>query len=262
MARIRTIKPEFFTSEDIVNLTPLARLFYVSLWCESDREGRLEWKPRTFKLRYFPGDNCDIDLLATELTDSGLVILYEVNGILYAEIPTFKEHQVINNREGESIIPSKTLTRESGVETRESGREGRKEGKEGNGKEGDTSATDVAGIVYPQSFLSFWNMYPKKKSKGDAFKAFKKLNAAEYPAIKTGLEAAKKSADWQKNNGEFIPYPASWLNDRGWEDESGDAPKIHQKPLCGICNKPANTQMSYGHRCAEHIGVEHAKSRT
>jgi hypothetical protein len=40
MARIRTIKPEFFTSEDIVSLTPLARLFYVSLWCEADREAR------------------------------------------------------------------------------------------------------------------------------------------------------------------------------------------------------------------------------
>ena len=55
MARIRTIKPEFFTSEDIVGMTPLARLFYVALWCESDREGRLEWKPNTFKLRYLPG---------------------------------------------------------------------------------------------------------------------------------------------------------------------------------------------------------------
>lgn len=44
MARIRTIKPEFFTSEDIVSLSPLARLFYVSLWCEADREGRLDWR--------------------------------------------------------------------------------------------------------------------------------------------------------------------------------------------------------------------------
>ena len=45
MSRIRSIKPEFFTSEDIVSMTPLARLFYVSLWCEADREGRLDWKP-------------------------------------------------------------------------------------------------------------------------------------------------------------------------------------------------------------------------
>lgn len=130
MARIRTIKPEFFTSEDIVGLTPLSRLFYVSLWCESDREGRLEWKPRTFKLRYFPGDECDIEKMGTELIDAGLIVLYE-NG-KYAEIPAFSKHQVINNRENESSLPPRVKDASS---TRESGRkEGRKgtEGKEGN----------------------------------------------------------------------------------------------------------------------------------
>lgn len=136
MARIRTIKPEFFTSSDIVSITPLARLFYISLWCESDREGRLDWKPKTFKLRYFPGDNCEIDDMAKELIAAGLIILYEVNGEQLAEIPTFKSHQVINNREAESQKPSRvnhaSTTRESGDQA-----EG-KEGREGKGrKEGE-----------------------------------------------------------------------------------------------------------------------------
>lgn len=138
MARIRTIKPEFFTSEDIVSLSPLSRLFYVSLWCESDREGRLEWKTGTFKMRYFPGDNCDIVAMGQELVAAGLVVLYEANGKKYAEIPTFKEHQVINNREQESVIPSKNDGEDSRVKvacTRDQA-EGRKEGKEGKeGKE-------------------------------------------------------------------------------------------------------------------------------
>jgi len=133
MARIRTIKPEFFTSEDIVSLTPLARLLYVALWCEADREGRFEWKPKTFKMRYLPGDNCDIDVLASELIEVGVVQLYEVDDKRYAEIPCFKKHQVINNRESESLIPSRvphaSTTRKSGVKAE--GKEGRK-GKEGN----------------------------------------------------------------------------------------------------------------------------------
>jgi hypothetical protein len=133
MARIRTIKPEFFTSEDIVSLSPLARLFYVSLWCEADKAGRFEWKSKTFKLRYLPGDQCDVDTLAQELFDAGLVILYEVDGKIYAEIPTFAKHQVINNRESESSIPAR-VKHASG--TRESGR---KEGREGKGKEGDSA---------------------------------------------------------------------------------------------------------------------------
>src|SRR4051812_15575520 len=107
MSRIRTIKPEFFTSEDIFGMTPLARLFYVSLWCESDREGRLEWKPGTFKARYLPADNCDINALGEELIAKGLIELYEVDGKKYAFIPTFTEHQVINNREAPSKIPAR-----------------------------------------------------------------------------------------------------------------------------------------------------------
>ena len=76
MARIRTIKPEFFTSEDIVSLSPLARLLYIALWCESDKEGRMVWKPATFKLRYLPGDNCDVLALCEEILERGLVKLY------------------------------------------------------------------------------------------------------------------------------------------------------------------------------------------
>ena len=134
MARIRTIKPEFFTSEDIVSLTPLARLFYVSLWCEADREGRLEWKPKTFKLRYLPGDDCSVEALGSELINSGLVVLYEVDGKVYAEIPSFTKHQIINNRESESQIPARvnhaSTTRQPRVLAERKGRKG---------KEGDSA---------------------------------------------------------------------------------------------------------------------------
>lgn len=102
MARIRTIKPEFFTSEDIVSRTPMARLLYIATWCEADKEGRLLWKPKTFKLRYFPGDSCDIEALCGELVDAGLVVLYG-DGLAY--IPAFSKHQHINPRESQSSLP-------------------------------------------------------------------------------------------------------------------------------------------------------------
>lgn len=116
-----------------MSLTPLARLFYVSLWCEADREGRLEWKPRTLKMRYLPGDDCDVVSLGRELLDLGLVVLYDSDGKQYAEIPTFKKHQIINNREAASAIPPRvpipSVTRASRVKA---------EGKEGKGREGDS----------------------------------------------------------------------------------------------------------------------------
>lgn len=146
MARIRTIKPEFFTSEDIVELEPLARLLYIALWCEADKEGRLSWKPKTFKMRYLPADNTDIDALCDALVTRGLVVLYG-DGLAY--IPTFKDHQHINPREKVSNLPEPTpenTTRPSRVNDasvthRE---EGRKDiGREGKGKEGNSRVDDA-----------------------------------------------------------------------------------------------------------------------
>ncbi len=102
MARIRTIKPEFYTSEDVITLSAFARLLYIALWCEADREGRFVWKPITFKMRYFPVDNIDIDALCQELLDVGLVVLY---GDGLAHIPTFAKHQRVNPRESQSTLP-------------------------------------------------------------------------------------------------------------------------------------------------------------
>lgn len=143
MARIRTIKPDFFTSEDIVGLSPLSRLLYIATWLEADREGRLPWRPKTLKLRYLPGDDCDIDELARELIDAGLVIPYEIEGQQYAEVPSFTRHQVINNREAASEIPARTddalLTRSPRVAdaslTRDDATGTPLVGREGKGKE-------------------------------------------------------------------------------------------------------------------------------
>ena len=109
MAYLRTVKASFFTSDDIVSLSPLARLLYIALWTEADRAGRLNWRPGNFKLRFLPGDACDIHELCGELVESGLVIPYSVDGKAYAEIPTFTRHQVINNRERKSELPPRVI---------------------------------------------------------------------------------------------------------------------------------------------------------
>lgn len=102
MARIRTIKPDFFTSEDIMALSPLARLLYIGIWLEADREGRLTWKPSTLKVRYLPSDACDVKALCDELTNRRLVMPY---GQGLAFIPSFKDHQYINGKEAASKLP-------------------------------------------------------------------------------------------------------------------------------------------------------------
>ena len=75
--------------------------------------------------------------------------------------------------------------------------------------------------IYP--FDEFWAVYPKKKAKEDARKAWTKLKPDEAlgKAIIKAVEDAKKTADWKKEKGKFIPYPATYLNGKRWEDEEG-----------------------------------------
>lgn len=68
-------------------------------------------------------------------------------------------------------------------------------------------------------FDRFWDLYPRKKAKGDAIKAWKKIDVNLHETIFTAINKAKTSFDWQKDKGKFIPYPASWLNSMGWEDD-------------------------------------------
>lgn len=72
-----------------------------------------------------------------------------------------------------------------------------------------------------RSFDTFWACYPKKASKPMAFRAWKKLkpDPALADEIMTGLQKWSESYDWLKDGGQYIPYPATWLNNRKWEDD-------------------------------------------
>lgn len=70
-------------------------------------------------------------------------------------------------------------------------------------------------------FDRFWAAYPNKKAKDKARKAWEKLQADAdlTERIMAALEQQKKSRQWTKDNGEYIPHPATWLNGRRWEDQ-------------------------------------------
>ncbi|NPV80709.1 MAG: hypothetical protein HPY52_10615 [Firmicutes bacterium] len=70
-------------------------------------------------------------------------------------------------------------------------------------------------------FEQFWTAYPKKRSKGQAEKAWAKLQPDEQlvETMLAAIERAKTSEEWRKEGGRYIPYPATWLNAKGWEDD-------------------------------------------
>lgn len=227
MARIRTIKPEFFTDEDMAILSPLARLFYIGLWCEADREGRLEWKLKTLKWKYLPEDDCDIESIGKELLDSGRVILYTAENRLCALIPSFNKHQHINVREAASKLPAPVSTKRvrarASTDTADTkpvdargegkGRELVEEGKEEPPKSprGDEH----------ESFGDFFKAYP---SRGKAANPRKPAAKAHLAAIKRGADPAElirlapTAASVEKHGTEFVPQSTTWLNEDRWKD--------------------------------------------
>ena len=88
--------------------------------------------------------------------------------------------------------------------------------------------TDTKKDSRASRFEEFWKAYPRKKSKGDAEKAWNTLkpNADLLSRMLEAIARAAASADWTKDEGKFIPYPATWLRDKGWEDEIAGAPAI------------------------------------
>ena len=71
------------------------------------------------------------------------------------------------------------------------------------------------------NFEKFWQAYPRKRSKGQAEKAWKSIKPddALITKIISALEIARTSSDWLRDGGRYIPYPATWLRAKGWEDQ-------------------------------------------
>lgn len=206
MARIRTIKPEFFTSEDIVSLSPMARLLYIALWCEADREGRMVWKPVTFKMRYFPADTVQIEKLCDEILDAGLVVQYDK----YAFIPSFHSHQHINPREQQSQLPTPEIDasttrqpRVSNASPRDSDVQG---GRERKGREGIAANASAPDGVSDSVWQGFKQIRKAKKApvtdlvihqiKKEADLAGITLEIALTECVTRGWQSFK--ADWYK----------------------------------------------------------------
>lgn len=71
------------------------------------------------------------------------------------------------------------------------------------------------------AFDQFWAAYPKKVGKEAARRAFAKVKAPVDDLL-LAIDQQKYSGQWTKENGRFIPNPATWLNQGRWEDEVND----------------------------------------
>jgi len=97
MARIRTIKPEFWTDERIGESSVTARLLLIGALNFADDYGGLERSSKQLKAQVFPYDAIDCEPLVLELIGAGLFIEYQVGDRKYLHIKGFRKHQKVEN---------------------------------------------------------------------------------------------------------------------------------------------------------------------
>jgi len=116
MARIRSIKQDFFLNEDLATVSSDARLLAIGLSTVADRSGRLEDRPLKIKAQLFPYHDVDVKLLLDELDQNGIGFIerYSISGKHYIQITNFEKHQKPHPREPDSSIPPPKAVKENG----------------------------------------------------------------------------------------------------------------------------------------------------
>ena len=212
MARIRTIKPEFPQSESMGRVSRESRLCFILLWTLSDDEGRLRGNSRMLASLLYPYDDDAkkvIDKWLFELGSEGCITQYGIGDDHYIQINNWTLHQKIDHPSKSKIpAPIETSRNLSNV-IEDSLNVALDQGKDQGKDQG----------AFTDSFELFWKAYPKKRAKPTAEKAFKsaKING-NLPDVLKDIESRMDSAEWKKDEGQFIPYPATYLNQRRWED--------------------------------------------
>lgn len=262
VARIRSIKPEFFTSETLAKVSKSARLTFIGLWTYVDDNGVGLDNDRLVAAALYALEEDPLEALRSvsedlaQLSTVGVVTRYEVNGRRYLFITNWLEHQKVSHPgkpryprppktapdavtsddteppEGhtkpsggspEDLAQSSALSREQGAGSKE----------QGNTRSADAEAQETSnakrrrrapGYVAAR-FAEFYAAYPRKKGPADAEKAWTKAvdDLGTDPAVI--IESAQLFAMANRTKDpDFLPYPATWLNRRQWEDEPDRAP--------------------------------------
>lgn len=231
MARIRTIKPTFFTSRSVACLPVPVRVTFVGLWTYADDEGRGVDDARLVKAAVWPlDDKLTAKVIAghlAELDKHGFICRYTHDGQQYLHVCGFGDHQRINRPQPSRIPPphhevkahppftepslnDHGTLREPSRETLQ-GREGK--GKERKGREGKGSSS---------SSTSESRDEPRTASEEEEDEA---TQEARRRLLCTTSDVTDPSA--------WVQATAKRLRDEGWAPATPAVPV--EPPQCDVC---------------------------
>ena len=254
MPRIRSIKPEFFTSETIASLPLSARLTFVGLWTYVDDNGVGLDNEMLINASIWPLEEDSLETLArtredlATLSRKGLVKRYRDSRKGYLHITSWDEHQKVDHpkkprypkpgdEEGEraatcdddgsreDVAIDSRETREDVAPEQGAGSREQGAGKKTSGRQAGRQSP-VPGSDDDPDFAAFWSAYPRKVAKGAARRAWRGALAKRADPKQVILAAERYRDDPRRRakDIELTAHPATWLNGERWL-EPGEGPR-------------------------------------
>jgi len=184
----------------------------------ADDFGRFEADPSVVGAACFPRrldrlKSATVQRWLDEMAAQSIIIFYEVEGKKYLLLKNWPKYQQTRAKHSKYPAPSSdNICKQMISSDNKCARP--------TTYDDDLRPTDQT----TNGFDEFWKSYPKKQARKDALKAWKALVTPDLEAILSGLEQAVGSESWQKEEGKYIPLPATWLRGARWEDEPPPAP--------------------------------------
>jgi hypothetical protein len=216
-------------------LAEFCQALYPLLIAHADDWGRLPGDEFTVKHLIDPSSPRKLpDFVAALhlLHEVGLIDWYHTDGKKVIEICQFSEHQDLKGHTASRTPKLPPCPDQSAWIGRRVGGIWGNVG--GNGcrevKRTEVKGTEVNQTAHPrvegasECFERFWGAYPRKTGKDAARRAFTRLHPGNdlTAHLIAAVEQQRQSAQWQKDGGQFIPHPATWLNQGRWLDEPID----------------------------------------
>lgn len=216
----RIIKDSIRTSKSVNALSDFQFRLWLYLITYVDDYGRGSADAEILKGFVFPRrksvTEAQIQRGLDDLATTGMIRLYEADGEPYFCFPNWDKHQRIQTKRSKYPDPE-----ESTVIHRESP-------PESESKSEYKSESESKQEPREDAFDVFWNAYPKKVGKEAARKAFARVKVP-VETLTAAVQRQKGSDQWSRDNGQYIPNPATWLNQGRWEDELAPAGKPQQQ---------------------------------
>lgn len=247
MARIRSIKPEFWRSPSTAKASPRARLLYIAMWNWADDYGVGEWTVRELLGFAFPNDsdvnNAELQSLCTEVATCFDTVFYIVRGRRFYCIPAWDEHQK-NERRAQGKYPRPDspeayldpvfigITEKRGTSVQTSGDTASGTGEQGTGEQG-TGNRGMARIEPTVNLVSLFDdayeHWPKKVKREEAFEKFK-IASRIQTASHLSMDIIRFGDAYRETTvKQFIPALGVWLNQKRWTDDLPTAPEAETR---------------------------------